>query len=57
MKDLAKFKSLAESLTEETKELQNKVTSLEEENGSLKKEVEQKDDIIQKVFELTKPRN
>ena len=55
--DLNKFKSLSEALTEEKIELQTKVTSLEEENDLLKKDIEEKDEKIQKVFELVKPRN
>ena len=57
LKDLTAFKLLTESLTEEKEELQNKVIDLEEENKALKKDVEEKDATIQKIFELTKPRN
>ena len=57
LKDLIAVKTLAESLTKENNELQTKVTSLEEENELLKKDAEEKDEKIQKVFELVKPRN
>lgn len=57
LKDLAAFKSLVESLTSKNEELQNKVTTLEEENSSFKKDIEEKDEIIQSVYKLVKPRN
>ena len=57
LKNLIAFKALAETLTEEKNELQDKITTLSDENKSLKNDIAEKNETIQKVFELTKPRN
>lgn len=56
-KELLALKDIVKNYEEKNIDLERQIANLSDENDSLKKDNEEKDETIQKVFELVKPRN